>query len=238
MHMLTRFTQRALTLAFAVTLALGIAGCGAEPKERQRFIDFLQTRIVNKPGLHVPALSLAEEKSFGQYSKHFAVIRDFNGSLETKVSGPLRQLLDHGMPRDVPDLMEGKTDLAAVRRASALLRANIDAELAKADARRAGLKQADDVKLVYDKAYTRSVTVPAVLIKEILPPLAAALDSADKLSTFFATHKGKISFRGGLLEVPDPDILRQANALIGELNAHSRDVMAAQRRFNAMATGD
>lgn len=62
-----------LTLAW-----MGLAGCSSEQGERKAFIEFLQTRIVDQPGLRVPKLTADEEKSLGQYSAQYAVIGDFN----------------------------------------------------------------------------------------------------------------------------------------------------------------
>lgn len=231
------FSQRALLWAFTVVLALGVAGCSSETKERKTFINFLQTRIVDKPGLHVPRPTPEEEKSFGEYSKHFAVIRDFNASLDSKVSGPMRNVVDKGMPRSMADIMSRRADFAAARETSAVLRSALDGEVAKANAQRAALKQPDDLKVVYDKAYARTVTGPAALVKEVLPAIESTLSSAEKFAAFLEQHKGDITFRGTLMEVKDPALLEQANVLMKQMNEKSSEVVAAQRKLVAMVNG-
>ena len=51
-----RNSRRQFLAGLSVTFLL--AGCGDdEPKQRKAFIEFLQTRIVDKPGVHVPRLN-------------------------------------------------------------------------------------------------------------------------------------------------------------------------------------
>src|SRR5207237_6743168 len=63
----------------AVLIAFALLGCGDdEATHRKAFIEFLQSRIVAKPGIHVPKLTTEETTAFGDYAKHYAVIADFN----------------------------------------------------------------------------------------------------------------------------------------------------------------
>jgi Protein of unknown function (DUF3053) len=58
-------SRRTAVLAALVTLALSIAGCfDQEPAQRKAFIEFLQNRIINKPGLHIPMAKNLQ--SFGE----------------------------------------------------------------------------------------------------------------------------------------------------------------------------
>jgi hypothetical protein len=237
MHAMTGFSQRALIWAFTVMLALGVSACSSEATERKTFIEFLQTRIVDKPGVHLPRLSPAEEKSFGEYSKHFAVIRDFNAAMDSKVTGPMRVLLGKGMPRSMPEIMSRRADLATLRETSVMLRASTGVELAKANTERAALKQPDDLKAVYDKAYARTVTEPAEMVNEFMPAVEATLASAEKLAAYLEAHKDQVKFRGSMMEVSDPKVLAEANVLVAQMTAKNEEIMAAQRKMNTMMSG-
>lgn len=237
MQSTTGFPQRALIWAFTVMLALGLSACSSEATERKAFIEFLQTRIVDKPGVHLPRVTPAEEKAFGEYSKHFAVIRDFNAAMDAKVTGPMRALLAKGMPRSMPEIMGRRADLATLRETSVMLRASTGVELAKANAERAALKQPDDLKAVYDKAYARTVTEPANMVSEFMPAVEATLGSAEKLAEYLEAHKDQVKFRGSMMEVSDPKVLAEANALVAQMKAKSDDIMAAQRKMNTMMSG-
>ncbi|MDM5179531.1 DUF3053 family protein [Massilia sp. DJPM01] len=237
MQAATSFSQRALMWALGGILALGIAGCSAEPKERAAFIAFLQARIVDKPGLHVPRLTPAEEKSFGDYSKHFAVISDYNKSMDAKVQQPLRDMMGRNMPTTMQDLMARRADVLALHKSSVQLRAVIDTEQAAAGTRRAALKQPDDLKPVYDKAYARTVTDPGNNFKELLVVMEGMLTSAEKMADFLDAHKDQIKFSGIMAQIDDQKVLDDANVLMKELDARNAEVARAQHKLVSMISG-
>lgn len=237
MQTVMSFSQRALMWALGGVLALGIAGCSAEPKERAAFIAFLQTRIVDKPGVHVPRLTPEEEKSFGDYSKHFAVITDYNKSMDAKVQQPLRDMMGKNMPNTMADLMERRADVVALHKTSAQLRAVIDAEQAAAGTKRAALKQPEDLKPVYDKAYARTVSDPGNSFKEFLVVMEGMLTSAEKMADFLAAHKDQVKFSGITAQIDDQKVLDDANVLMKELGAKNAEVAQAQRKLTSMISG-
>jgi hypothetical protein len=58
--------RRAFALTGTLVLALATAGCfDNEPQQRRAFIAFLQTRIIDKPGLHIPIMSDHDVADFG-----------------------------------------------------------------------------------------------------------------------------------------------------------------------------
>src|SRR5215208_463914 len=78
-----------------VLLAIGLVACGdSEATQRKAFIEFLQTRIIGKPGVHVPKLTEQETAAFGAYAGHYAVIADFNAGLDEAVSKPMERALE------------------------------------------------------------------------------------------------------------------------------------------------
>src|SRR5271167_2846482 len=75
---------------FAAALAFSLAGCGDdEPTQRAAFIAFLNERIVNKPGVHLPVPTDDEVKSFGPYAAQFNVIADFNHKMDAVSAGSI-----------------------------------------------------------------------------------------------------------------------------------------------------
>ncbi|HEX8615394.1 MAG TPA: DUF3053 family protein [Telluria sp.] len=231
------FSQRSLMWMLGGLLALGLAGCSSEPKERAAFITFLQTRIVDKPGVHVPKLSAEEEKSFGDYSKHFAVITDYHKTMDAKLQQPLRDMMGKRMPRTMADLPAWRTDMVALRKTSVQLRNMIDTEQAAAGVKRVALKQPDDLKTVYDNAYGRTVSDPGNSIKDMLTAMEGMIDSAERLTVFVDAHRSQIRFNGAVAEVDDQKVLDEMNVLMKELNASNEKVAQAQRKLNAMVAG-
>ena len=102
-------------LLLALALPLVLAACGSkEPEQRAAFTQFLQTRIVDKPGVRVPKLTEEEKKSFGDYAAQYAVITDFNAAMDASVK-PMGNLMQKGAVRhraprrhqDRPDRAQG-----------------------------------------------------------------------------------------------------------------------------------
>jgi hypothetical protein len=121
--------------AAVLLVVIGLIACGdSEATQRRAFIQFLQTRIIAKPGIHVPKLTAEETVALGEYAKHYAVIADFNGKLDQAVSQPLQRALEAGAPRSLDDLVARRSDIAAVSAGFTQVRAALDRELAAADA--------------------------------------------------------------------------------------------------------
>jgi hypothetical protein len=222
--------------AFAF-LAICLAGCDDEPAERKAFIEFLQTRIIDKPGLHVPHLTPEETKSFGPYAQQYAVITDFNDGLDRSVAKPMAEAIDHGAIRSLDEVVTRHTDFVAARDGIAQLRAAIDKQLAAADAARAALKQPDDLKPVFDKAYERDVTIPAKAFSDIFPDLSQALAAIVGLGDFIEQHKDKVTIAGSQLQTSDPALQPQLSALVNALVAKNEAINKAQAHLRAIVNG-
>ena len=231
------FRTRALFLLM-VAASLVLAACGnKEADQRKAFIDFLQTRVLDKPGVRVPALTDELKSSIGDYAQHYAVIVDFNEGMNKSVSQPLNEIVAKGALRSVADLVARRDDIKVGKDGMVALRSAIDAQLAKADAARALLKQPDDLKAVYDKAYDKTVAVPAATFKEVFPALDAVLDGAIAMADYIQLNKAKIKIDGSAMTVSDPAVQAQLNKMLQDLNGRTAAVNAAQRKLQAMVRG-
>lgn len=231
--------SRTLTIratAFAM-VAFCLAGCNNEPAQRKAFIEFLQTRIIDKPGLHVPHLTPEEEKSFGDYAKQYAIITDFNDGLDKEVTKPMTEAINRGAVRSLDEVVTRHDDFVAARDGIAQLRDALDKELAKADAAHAALKQPDDLKPVFDKAYERDVTIPAKAFEDIFPDLSQALAAIVDLGDFIREHKDKVSINGSVLQTSDPALQPQLQALVDALIAKHEAIAKAQEHLRAVMNG-
>jgi DUF3053 family protein len=225
---------RAAVFAF---LAVFVAGCDDEPAERKAFIEFLQTRIVDKPGLHVPHLTPEETKSFGPYAQQYAIITDFNDGLDRSVAKPMAEAIDRGAIRSLDEVVTRHADFIAARDGIAQLRAAIDKQFATADAAHAALKQPDDLKPIFDKAYERDVTIPAKAFEDIFPDLSQALTAIVDLGDFIEQHKDKVKIIGSQLQTSDEALRPQLTALVNALIAKSDAINKAQVHLRAIVNG-
>src|ERR1700732_1879559 len=101
--MINTLRQAAAVVAL-VAYALALAGCGdQEAAQRKAFIEFLQTRIIDKPGVHVPTLTADLQDKIGVYAKHYAVITTFNSDMDQSVVGFLPKALRAGSVTSIAD---------------------------------------------------------------------------------------------------------------------------------------
>lgn len=224
-------------LLLALALPLVLAACGnKEPEQRAAFMQFLQTRIVDKPGVRVPQLTDEEKKSFGDYAAQYAVITDFNAGMDASVK-PMGSLMQNGAVRSLNDVIARRDDIKTVQTALKDMGEALTKEQGKADAAHAQLKQPDDLKAVYDKAYDKTVTVPANTFREVLPQISGTLDSSLKVAEYVEAHKTQIDLSGPAPRVQDPTVLAELNKLLQELSAQAQKVQQAQTRLQAVMLG-
>lgn len=221
----------------ALALPLVLAACGDdEPKQRAAFSEFLQTRIVDKPGVHVPKLSADESKAFGPYSDHYAVITHFNGAMDNAVK-PLGSLLQKGAVRSLNDITSRRDDIKAVQTGLNDMGLQLQEQKAKADSAHAQLKQPEDLKVVYDKAYDRTVSVPADTFLQVLPQINGTLDSSLKVADYVDAHKAQIEINGPMVKVNDPKVQAELNGLLQDLTTQAKTVQQAQAQLQTVMLG-
>lgn len=221
----------------ALALPLLLTACGSsEPDQRAAFKQFLQTRIIDKPGVHVPKLTPDESKSFGDYTRDYAVITDFNSGMDASTK-PLNGFVQKGAFRSLGDVIERRDDLKTVQTGVNDLIAQLKQELAKADAAHAQLKQPDDLKTVYDSAYDRTVTVPANALLTVMPQVNGTFESGLKVADYVDAHKAQIQINGSAVQVTDAKVQAELNTLLQDLNAKARVVQEAQTRMQAVLLG-
>ena len=224
-------------LATILVVALGLFACGDnEPTQRKAFVEFLQSRIIAKPGVHVPKLTAEESEAFGPYAKHYAISADFNGHLDESVSRPLQKALA-AAPRALDQLAGKRGEIADIKGGFAKIRAALDRELASADAAHAALQQPADLKPVYDQAYNRDVTQPARAMIEIFPDADEAMAAILALAEFLNQHSDKITVNGPMLQVADPSLQPHLQTLVDAVRAKQDAVQKAQQRLRNIAFG-
>ncbi len=229
--------SRFLTLIGALLLAVLLGACSGEEGHRKAFIEFLQTNIVDKPGVRVVTLTPEQTKAIGDYANHYAVITSFHATLDTQLNKPMEETMKKLALRSPQDILQHQADIRAARETMGTLLTTIDAELARADQAHAALKQPEDLKAVYDKAYEKNVSKPAKGVREIALLAQQAMDSVLDISTFIDQNKGKISINGGRLETTDSDVLTALNGKLQKVNEQGQKLMEAQRTLYSQMAG-
>jgi hypothetical protein len=225
-----------LALAAAAMLALTSCG-GGDTTERKAFISFLQTRIVDKPGLHVPQLTKDERASFGDYADQYAIITDFNKTMDESISPKLTAAMSAGAITSLEDVVAHRPQLQAARTAMQAMAGALGDDLARADAAHGKLDQPAELKAVYDKAYYRSVTLPAVTFKSVVPVADKVLGQAIELGNYIDAHRAAVQLSGSLIQTNDPAIQAAINARLQALQASQQAVQSAQQKMQSVVYG-
>lgn len=224
-------------LLLVAALPLVLAACGdKEPEQRAAFIQYLQTRIVDKPGVRVPKLTDEEQKSFGDYASHYAVITDFNAGMDAAVK-PLSGIIQKSAPRSLNDIVTRRDDMKAAQQSLSDMGVALKDQQTKADVAHAQLKQPADLKTVYDKAYEKTVSLPADTFRDVLPQLNATFDSGLKIADYVEAHKTQIEISGPITKVNDPAVQAELNQLLQNLNDQARNLQQAHTRMQALMLG-
>jgi len=225
-------------IPFAAAAALLLTGCGpSDAQQRQAFIAFLQTRILDKPGLHVPHLTDEERASFGHYADQYAIITDFNSTMDDSVSPKLKAAMDAGSITSLTDVVTHRAQLQAAKAAIDAMAGTLGGDLARADAAHAKLDQPADVKPVFDKVYDRLVTQPAGAFKAIVPVADTVLGQTIDLGNYITEHRSAVTLSGPMIVATDPAVRESINAKLQALQASQQAVQAAQERLQAVVRG-
>ncbi len=80
-------SKRAAVVAALVGFALLLAGYfGEEEAQRKAFIEFLRTRIIDKPGLHIPIMSDQDVANFGPYADQYRIMNGLHHQLDAAIA--------------------------------------------------------------------------------------------------------------------------------------------------------
>jgi len=220
---------------FAMLLAaFALTGCSKEPEQRKAFMSFLQTRIIDKKGGRIPILNEQDKKAFGEYAAHYQIISAFNAEMNVAgkafndASGLERKL------RSAKGLQDNWQEIATLRAELPKISEALTSALQKAQTARDALKQPDDLKAVYDQAFTKTVTAPAQIFQGMLPPMEKTFLALEDVGRFLNDNKSRIKISGMTVEMEDPALLAQFEQLQKKSLAESDSLLAAKKAFDQL----
>ncbi|HKA78257.1 MAG TPA: DUF3053 family protein [Pseudolabrys sp.] len=243
MNSISRFvsykpTRRLPALVGVFIVTLTVAACfDNEPQQRRAFISFLQTRIIDKPGLHIPIMSDKDVADFGSYADHYRVMNGFHHKLDASISKDLARTMQIGNPRSLEDLRDHRDILPVLRSGMATMKADLDKAESEADAAHKALRQPADLKAVYDVAYGRMVTTPAGVFRELGPMIESMLPAIEELAAYLDEHRDTITFRGGTPVVTNPATRTKLATLMEAAGKAAQASEEGKRKLRAMAEG-
>lgn len=229
--------QRATWMVTAAAAML-LAGCGnSDVDQRKAFVAFLQTRVLDKPGIHVPQLTSDERASFGHYADDYAIITDFTKTMTESVSPKMDAAMSVGSISSLEELVAQRSRMRTVKSSMGAMATVLRDDIAQADAAHAKLAQPAEVEAVYDKAYDRLVTKPAAAFGGIVPVIDTILGQAIDLSDYLDSHRGAVQLSGSMVQTADPVVRSALDDRLRSLQSSQKSVMAAQAKMQSVIYG-
>jgi hypothetical protein len=239
MSVLNRAARGAVLMVFVAALA---ACSDSEADQRKAFIGFLQD-INNRPGIHFLVPTPADEKAFGPFLQHYAIILEYDKDMKGPMDDFTAQIMKLGYgpmsaPRTIEQMAAAPADLVTAKAAVDKMEQGIETRLAKANADRGALKQPDDLKAIYDKAFDKLITAPTAAMENSAKALDGGLDASIKLVDYINSHRTKLTVSGMRITANDQRTLDEVGPLLKAHQEAGERFVEAQREGQRVLQGD
>lgn len=232
-------TRRVAFALLTVAITMSLAACGGgEAEQAKAFQEFLQTRILDKKGIHMPRPSDEQRRSFGRFAADYDVIVKFNDTLTDAMSSKLPEIMRRGNITSIAQLVDRRADVAAARDALSAASKTMATALADANAASAKVNQPPELKAVYDRAYARLVTEPAAVVGGIWPELDQALGLSLNFADFIAANRAKFEINGPMVSTGDKKLLAEFNTHVEGMRSAAQGVNDAQNAMRKLISGE
>lgn len=221
------FRLGSVLLLFAV-FAVALGGCGdKEPEERKAFASLLQDKVLQKQGIALEPLSREEEKAIGKYKAHYQVLETFQKDMAKETAKNARDLLALAEMDSLAAIAKAEGSLKKAARDAEKLRETTTSLHAKADKAKGGLKTPEDLAPVYNAAYEKIVTVPAVASKAAFDSVHAVFAATLELLDFIKTNNRDMEISGTSINVKNPGLVDDLNAKMAAIREKSAELRKA-----------
>ncbi|WES68661.1 DUF3053 domain-containing protein [Superficieibacter sp. HKU1] len=202
----------------ALLMVVSLSGCfDKEGDQRKAFIDFLQNTVM-RSGEHLPALTSDQKKQFGPLVTDYAILYGYSQQVNQAMDEGLRPVVDSVNAIRVPqDYMTQREPLRQANGSLGVLSQQLQNAKMQADAAHSALKQADDLKPVFDQAYEKIVTRPADALQPLIPAAQIFTQQLVQVGDFVAQQGTQVGFAANGVQFPTSQQASQYNALIGPL---------------------
>jgi len=109
--------------------------------------------------------------------------------------------------------------------------------LADAEAKRAALKQPDDLKPIYAAAFERSVSAPAQAFLATIPVAIDQLTAALAVADYLESHRAAVKVNGSNIQTADNKTRAEVTQLLTAMNAQNQRFKDAQERMRVVTQG-
>lgn len=217
-RLMSRFMLAVVTFATIILLS----GCGdKDADQRKAFIDFLQNTVM-RSGTQLPALSEDQKKKFGPYVSDYAIMYGFAQQINRAKQDGLQPVVTELNAIHTPqDYLTHRDSLRQASGSLGILTQQIQAAKTQADSSKAALKQPEDLKPLYDKAFASVVTQPAAQLMPVLPALQTLSQDAIQAGDFLQQQGSNVTINGMSVQFPSQ---QQASTYNGIMNSLSQNL--------------
>jgi hypothetical protein len=226
-----RFTV--LTAFLALLIAIVTIGCTSrEPIQRRAFIVFLQTQILDRKQVFpLPELTSENRRALGPYVSDYQIFSDFYSDMR-KARQSLRSALKiQNRANNPKNLLENLQELSTQTAELPKIRRTLSDNLQKAQVSRSGLKQPNDLKLIYDRAFDKAITTPADNMRNIILRMEIQFLSLEDIGHFLNDNQTNLTISGVDVKFKDSTLLAQYQSL---QNRYNTERQALSKAFQAL----
>ena len=204
----------------ALLMVVSLSGCfDKEGDQRKAFVDFLQNTVM-RSGERLPTLTSDQKKQFGPLVSDYAVLYGYSQQVNQAMDAGLRPVVDSVNAIRVPqDYLTQREPLRQANGALGVLSQQLENAKMQADSAHAALKQNDELKPVFDKAYDKVVTQPANAMQPLIPAAQVFTQQLVQVGDFIAQQDTQVSFSANGIQFPTSQQASQYNTLMGPLAA-------------------
>ena len=220
----------------ALLMVVSLSGCfDKEGDQRKAFIDFLQNTVM-RSGERLPTLTADQKKQFGPFVSDYAILYGYSQQLNQAMDAGIRPVVESVNAIRVPqDYMTQRDALRQANGSLNVLSQQLQNAKMQADSSRSALKQNEELKPVYDKAWDKVVTAPANAMQPLIPAAQTFTQQLEQVGDFIAQQGTQVSFVANGIQFPTSEQASQYNALIGPLaEQHRAFTQAYTTATNAM----
>lgn len=212
----------------AILMVVSLSGCfDKEGDQRKAFIDFLQNTAM-RSGERLPTLTADQKKQFGPLVSDYAILYGFSQQMNQVMDDGMKPVADSVTSIRVPqDYMTQSGPLREANGSLNVLGQQVQNAKMQADTARSTLKQADDLKPVYDQVYQKVVTAPAAAMEPLIPAAQTFTAQLVQVGDFIQQQGTQVGFTAGGIQFPTSQQASQYNSLIAPLASQHQAFMQA-----------
>lgn len=211
-----------------VVFAIVLAGCGgSEPEQRKAFQSLLQDKVLNKQGIAIEPLSREEKKAIGEYREHYGVLETFQKDMAKETAKNARDLLSLAEMDSLAAMAKAGSALKKAARDAEKLRETTATLHAKADKAKAALTTPEDLAPVYNAAYQKIVTGPALASQGAFDSVHAVFTATLNLLDFIDTNSRDMEIADTTINVKNPGLMDELNAKMAAVREKSAELRKA-----------